>query len=344
MVVARAEVAGNFCPETPSYPLPPPAMRKTRPAISHAVLLAGLAATVVLAGCSRAGSDAKTPPPAVPVVEKKAVELQAERQLADSLTLVAALALIQTTNALLPTTAVGGGTPAPVANAASAPQPTLTALPAPAEPVGEPAPAAVGEQSWPRLILPSEVAPAPTVASAPSPAEPQSDIVYATPPAPQNEPTPQLAAGTYWAGGYWNYNRAAATFVWSPGSVQPMPSQFTGGRATYVRPQWVRQGGGFVLVPGYWQTSASNGVVVAVTRNAPAAQATQFLPGANLSSGVMVGEALPLSTGSMVASGVRATAGTPPPAVKPVAPPPQVGSLPRAGNSPGGNPRGNGGG
>jgi hypothetical protein len=291
---------------------------------------------VALAGCARNASEARAPAPAPPVAEKRPADALAERQLADSLTLVAALALIQTTNALLPATAVGGGTPVPEANAAPAPQPTLTALPAPPEPVAE-------EQAWPRLIMPPTPTPAPTAAATP-PSAPESDIVYATPPAPQNETPPQLAAGTYWAGGYWNYNRAAATFVWTPGSVQPVPSQFTGGRATYVRPQWVRQGGGFVLVPGYWQTSASNGVVVAVTRNAPASQATQFLPGANLSSGVMVGEALPLSTGSMVASGVRATAGTPPAAVKPVAAPPQIGTLPRGGNAPGGNPRGNRGG
>jgi len=67
---------------------------------------------------------------------------------------VVALALIQTTSALLPATAAGGASPI-TADAAPTPQPTLTALP-----VTEPATTAGAEVS-PQMILPPEPA-APT--------------------------------------------------------------------------------------------------------------------------------------------------------------------------------------
>jgi hypothetical protein len=104
-------------------------MWKNLPAHTRASLLAALAGLVTLNGCSRAAPEAKAPSPADVSTANQPQTTLAEQPLADSLAFVAALALIQTTSALLPATAVSGGAPSMTTDTAPGSQPTLTALP-----------------------------------------------------------------------------------------------------------------------------------------------------------------------------------------------------------------------
>lgn len=148
-----------------------------------------LGGALILGGCAKHAPEAKAsagPSPEAVAQADAAALAQTERQIANDLTLIAALALIQASNALLPATAVvGSGPMAPETNAAPAPQPALTALPATAADGIASAKAEV----WPRIILPPEpvaevtpvvvnnyyvqqvVAPEPVAEFAPAPAQ-----------------------------------------------------------------------------------------------------------------------------------------------------------------------------
>jgi hypothetical protein len=109
------------------------------PARARASFLAALAGLVALNGCSRAAPEAKAPAPA-PATASEPRPTLADPPLADGLTFVVALALIQTTSALLPATTAGGPAPMPADSTTPAPTPTLAA-----QPVNEPAPTAAAE-------------------------------------------------------------------------------------------------------------------------------------------------------------------------------------------------------
>jgi hypothetical protein len=199
-------------------------MWKNLPAHTRASLLAALAGLVTLNGCSRAAPETKAPLPTAVSTANQPQTTLAEQPLADSLAFVAALALIQTTSALLPATAVSGGAPSMTTDTAPGSQPTLTAMP-----VAEMLTTAETEV-WSQVILPPEpTAPATVVVNnyyvqqAPgpetevAPAQPEQLIVVAgggrfvpaargnrgtTPPAPTvAAPTAPLSAGSMVATG-----------------------------------------------------------------------------------------------------------------------------------------------
>lgn len=128
-------------------------MWKILSAHARVPLMAALAGLAALNGCSRAAPEAKAPSPA-PAAAGQPQPTLAEQPLTDGLAFVVALALIQTTSALLPATAAGGASPI-TADAAPTPQPTLTAVPV-AESV-----TMAGTELSPQVILPPEPA-APT--------------------------------------------------------------------------------------------------------------------------------------------------------------------------------------